>query len=70
VSGLIAEQHLDEKVDFRFREKHEDYVAKANVFADESLDFCLVDGQHRDECAVRTVTKIRRGGLLVVDNIN
>jgi predicted O-methyltransferase YrrM len=70
VSGLIAEHQLAEKIDFRFRENHEDYVAEASAFADESLDFCLVDGSHRDECAVRALAKIRRGGLLVVDNIN
>jgi predicted O-methyltransferase YrrM len=70
VSRLIAEQNLADKIDYRFREAKDEYVAKASIVADESVDFCLVDGQHRDECAIRVVTKVKSGGLLVVDNIN
>ena len=35
---------------------------------DESLDFCLVDGRLRDQCAKGAVPKIRPGGLLILDN--
>jgi predicted O-methyltransferase YrrM len=70
VTGLITAHGLTEKIDYRFRRGMEQYVGEVGLVADESIDFCLVDGSHRDECAVRLVAKIRRGGLLVVDNIN
>jgi len=70
VSRLIAEQNLADKIDYRFREAKDEYVAEASRIADESVDFCLVDGSHRDECAIRVIAKVKRGGLLVVDNIN
>jgi len=42
----------------------DEYVAEAIRVADESVDFCLVDGSHRDECAIRVIAKVKRGGLL------
>lgn len=36
----------------------------------ESLDFILVDGILRDECAIESLRRIRPGGLLIVDNSN
>lgn len=39
-------------------------------FDSDSIDFCLVDGSHRDTCALSMVPKIKTGGLMVVDNIN
>lgn len=46
------------------------YVAAADAFADESLDFCLVDGMARDHCVLRVLSKLKRGGVLVIDNAN
>lgn len=48
----------------------EEYAGVADAFADESLDFVLVDGQVRDRCAWKALPKIKPGGLLVIDNIN
>jgi predicted O-methyltransferase YrrM len=70
VSGLIADRQLTGRLSYLFRENRDDYLAEANACADESLDFCLVDGSYRDECAIRVVSKIKRGGLLVIDNVN
>ncbi len=70
VSTMIGELQLTDKIDLRFRESRQDYVCEADTFADESLDFCLVDGSHRDDCAIRVLSKVKSGGLLVVDNIN
>lgn len=47
-----------------------EYVNVVDSFADDSLDFVLVDGQVRDRCALKAIPKIRPGGMLVVDNIN
>ena len=46
------------------------YVSIIDTFDDGSLDFCLVDGSHREFCALKVLEKIRPGGLLVIDNVN
>ncbi len=37
---------------------------------DRSLDFVLVDGIYRDFCAYHSLSKLKSGGLLIVDNVN
>jgi predicted O-methyltransferase YrrM len=37
---------------------------------DAALDVILVDGLHRQHCALAAVTRIRPGGMLIVDNAN
>jgi predicted O-methyltransferase YrrM len=44
------------------------YVRVADRFANAKLDFCLVDGMYRDNCALAVVPKLKSGGLLVIDN--
>ena len=46
------------------------YVKIADNFLDNSLDFVLVDGIFRSECALRVLRKIKLGGLLIIDNVN
>jgi predicted O-methyltransferase YrrM len=46
------------------------YLAVAGNLPRQSLDYVLVDGMYRDECAVRAVTLLKPGGLLIIDNIN
>jgi hypothetical protein len=46
------------------------YVSVCDDFEDESLGFVLIDGSARDACACAVIPKIKRGGLLVIDNIN
>ena len=46
------------------------YVGVLQQFANQSLDFCLIDGGHRDFCALHAIEKIKSGGILIVDNVN
>ncbi len=46
------------------------YARVACGFADDSLDFALVDGHYRDYSAKFIGPKIRPGGMLVIDNVN
>jgi len=46
------------------------YVAISDSFPNNSLDFVLVDGKFRSECALGVLQKIKPGGLLIIDNIN
>ena len=66
----LEASHLLGKVDYRLCEDLDDYAAQTKTFKDESIDFCLVDGEARDRCAMGMVSKIRPGGILVVDNAN
>jgi predicted O-methyltransferase YrrM len=36
----------------------------------DPLDYVLIDGAYRDHCAVNVTSKIRPGGMLIVDNAN
>lgn len=46
------------------------YVHAIDACRDESLDFALVDGRLREHCMAVAIPKLRRGGLLVLDNAN
>jgi predicted O-methyltransferase YrrM len=70
VSSSLKEQKLDGHVDYRLVTDLASYSLQGSGFADNSIDFCLVDGVMRDECAKTMLNKIRSGGLLVVDNVN
>jgi len=68
--ALKKENLLGSKVSYQLAKNNEEYADKANQFSDNSIDFCLVDGSVRDLCAMKMLTKIKKGGLLVIDNIN
>jgi Methyltransferase domain len=70
---------LAAKVDYRLIEAPADQMAEplehayagvADEIDDGTLDFALVDGQMRLRCAEKAHTKIRPGGLLVLDGAN
>lgn len=44
------------------------YVEAHPDLAPESLDFVFVDGEYRDECALRGLGLLRPGGLMILDN--
>ena len=48
----------------------EEYLSYINKIDDNSIDFCLIDGEYRDTCAIEMIIKIRNGGIIVVDNVN
>lgn len=46
------------------------YTRVDDSIAMESLDYVLVDGVYRDECALRAVELLKPGGILILDNAN
>jgi hypothetical protein len=46
------------------------YVAVLEEFADESLDFVIVDGHYRTNCTRKSINKIKPGGYLLIDDTN
>lgn len=60
-------------VDYYFRSaageaKDSDYCKVMDDFNNSSLDFIVVDGKHRDILAVAAVNKLRKGGILLLDD--
>jgi SAM-dependent methyltransferase len=46
------------------------YVAVADRFEDESVDFVVIDGHYRQACVLASLGKLKPGGFLLVDNSN
>ncbi|MBY0516457.1 MAG: class I SAM-dependent methyltransferase [Bacteriovoracaceae bacterium] len=64
---------LDHPIDEPAKQKYEEtprYVAVAEEFEDESLDLIVVDGHYRQACIQASLPKLKKGGLLLVDNSN
>jgi predicted O-methyltransferase YrrM len=76
IRARLAERRLTHIVDCRLCDdgaadtNDTRYAAVAAEFPAESLDFVLVDGMCRDHCALASVPLVKRGGCLIVDNIN
>ena len=66
----LQEKNLGEKVRLEFSDGEADYKSYLEECSDESLDFCLVDGDVRDQISLAAIPKLRRGGLLILDNAN
>lgn len=45
------------------------YAGVADGITDMSLNFCLVDGIVREQCALACIPKIAKGGMIIVDNV-
>ena len=70
VSKQIKTSNLSDKVNYVYAKEPDKYIDQAQKLAESSIDFCLVDGICRDECALTMTQKVRSGGLLVIDNVN
>ena len=65
-SKAVSEGNLD-LVLLESKSEFEDAIRS---IPNDSIDFALVDGVYRDVCALEILPKIRKGGIIVVDNIN
>jgi predicted O-methyltransferase YrrM len=70
VTDLIRKSNLVQRVDYRKCDGQSEYIAQTQTVDEGSLDFCLVDGESRDACALNILPKLRAGALLVIDNVN
>lgn len=65
--------HVDYRLFERSEEREDadqDYVRFVAGLEPESLDFALIDGVYRDQCARHAIRKLRHGGMLAIDNVN
>lgn len=47
-----------------------DYCLAIDNFKDNSLDFIVIDGKHRDILANKSIHKLKTGGILLLDDAN
>jgi len=57
-------------VEYHLCEDAQEYSRLADNFPLESFDFCLVDGEARDHCALKAISLVKPGGIVIVDNCN
>ncbi|GEM_PF-1848918 len=67
---LTAEPHHRNAFKLEDKAQHffDDYVAAIDTFEECSLDIVIVDGMCRMECVRRGASKVKPGGVLVVDD--
>lgn len=71
VSRKLKGAHLTDKVELRLCITEKEYTSQILNFDDKSLDFCLVDGKfNRHKIAIESIKKIKKGGILIIDNVN
>jgi hypothetical protein len=46
------------------------YIEAGNGIASGSLDYALIDGLYREECALMAIDLLKPGGILILDNAN
>ncbi|MCW2780950.1 MAG: hypothetical protein JWR35_1399 [Marmoricola sp.] len=59
-----------EKLGYESEAHREAYINVSPELTAGSLDFVLVDGEYRDDTALRGIELLRSGGLMILDNAN
>lgn len=68
-SGLMRERGI-RNVEYVYRPDVDSYARFVEALPDGSFDFILLDGGERDRLAPTCASKLKIGGLLIVDNAN
>lgn len=55
-------------LNYIYAKKKKEYLAVLKKIDKESVDACLVDGDYRIDCLLQVLDKIKKGGLLILDN--
>jgi len=59
---------MTEKLGFEVRKDYVNYYMTVESIPDNSLDFLLVDGRARPECLYYALPKMKKNGLVILDN--
>lgn len=59
---------LEDAGNFEIRRDYVNYFRALNDIKDHSLDFAIVDGRARTECCHEILPKIKKNGILILDN--
>ena len=63
-----ASFNLEDSGDYEVRRDYVNYFRALNDIEDATLDFAIVDGRARTECCMEILPKIKKGGILILDN--
>lgn len=70
VKEKLSQQNLY-NTEYYLETEQDSYVGVVNQFDENSLNFALVDGNFwRSTCALKVVSKIKLGGVIIIDNAN
>ncbi len=71
LSRKIKEKKLN-NIEYHYvsYEQKQKYVGIINNIEDNSLDIVFVDGAHNKACILAAIPKIKKGGLLLIDDTN
>jgi predicted O-methyltransferase YrrM len=63
-----VEFEMEKELDFKVRRDYVNYFLAAQDLPDNSLDFVLVDGRARPECLYYALPKMKKNGIVILDN--
>ncbi|HZX75297.1 MAG TPA: class I SAM-dependent methyltransferase [Cyclobacteriaceae bacterium] len=66
--SLIGKRNDDYTVPFTPATCYVNYYSFIDRYEKESFDFIIVDGRARVECAEHAIPKLKKGGILILDN--
>jgi hypothetical protein len=66
--SLIGKRNDDHTVPFTPATCFANYYSFIDRYADESFDFIIVDGRARVESTLHALPKLKKGGILILDN--
>ncbi len=54
--------------DFKVKNEFADYFNYVKKYPDEHFDYIIIDGRARVECTINSLPKLKKNGLLILDN--
>lgn len=71
IKEKLENNNLISKVEYNLVKPTQlDYLKILEKIENESMDFVLIDGLFRDRACLTSISKIKKGGILIIDNIN
>jgi predicted O-methyltransferase YrrM len=64
----IKISELDKFDGFQVKPEFSNYFSALDDEENQSFDFIIVDGRARTECCIKAISKIKDGGMLILDN--
>ena len=60
--------YMNEHDEYESKNNFKNYYSKVNEYPDSFFDFVMIDGRARVHCGLNAMTKLKKGGIFVLDN--
>ena len=75
IKKILIEEHLIKKVSLQLFKIQNNlqikkYIEFIKKFKNETFDYVIIDGKFRAETCKVAIPKVKRGGMLIIDNVN